>query len=116
MQRPIADGYLLDDGIGWRRIGVALAGVGLALLLAGLATVTLAATAWASHRGAGIGAIAASVVALTAGWSAVRHGDRLGPRLQPVVLRFGSVAADIPTTRTRIRVPSLPYAALPRGG
>jgi len=117
MQRGYADAYLVDDGRGWRRVGTAAIAVGMLIALLGLTTLTLAAETWSGYVAQGVIAMALGTASMTAGWVLLRHGDRLGPRIETCAVSFRAALVEPPATpaRVRIRVPTLSYGALPRG-
>ena len=80
------------------------------------AILTLAADMWPGSLLRGVLALVGGIAAVAVGWSLLRHGDHLGPRLRPCAVSFRVAVAQPPTTRSRIYVPTLPFGALPRGG
>jgi hypothetical protein len=124
MERCYPDAIVNDDGIGWRRAGVAMMCAGGVVALLGFTTVTLAYYTWSGYALEAAAAIAGGLAAVGAGWSILRHGDRLGPRLvafgpsSTVLRRSADPWADVSWTygRDRVHVPTVASGELPTRG
>jgi hypothetical protein len=121
MERCYPDAIVNDDGVGWRRAGVAVMCAGGVVALLGFTTVTLAYYTWSGYALEAAAAIAGGLAAVGAGWSILRHGDRLGPRLvafgpsSTVLRRSADPWADVAWSYgpDRVHVPTAPVGALP---
>jgi hypothetical protein len=123
MERCYPDAIVNDDGVGWRRAGVAVMCLGGVVALLGLTTLTLAYYTWSGYAIEAAAAMAIGLAGVGVGWSILRHGDRLGPRLiafgsaTTVLRRSADPWADVTWSYgpDRVHVPTAPVGALPAG-
>ena len=86
-----------------------------ALALLGFTALTLAYETWSGYVIQAVAALVLGLLGVAGGWSLLRHGDRVGPRLVPFprLSRGTSFAPDPTAAGARVWVRTEPIGALP---
>jgi hypothetical protein len=100
-----------------RRAGTALICLSGALALLGFTALTLAYETWSGYAIQAAVALVIGLGGMGGGWSLLRRGDRLGPRLMtfPRLAASAASTANPGSPSARVWVRTEPIAALPPG-